>query len=753
MSTPFSPVPRKVLNPSPSRQRVSRRGVLGGVGIAAAAGVAAPGLLTGGQPAHAESPEVVETDLGPAVSGLSFNNGILLDRTIWLGSARMDPARVAGFDLDEGVVTSSIELPGVKGIWGIDVLGTDLYVGTFTPGKLIRIDTISGAVVDEINLREEVAWNVSVAPDGQVFTGTYPSAELWQYDPESGEATNHGRMSSETYIRDLAATETTVYCGIGAQPSLIAFDRATGESSDIMPTEWADIGLTFVAVLELSGDHLLAGTTPFAHVAMINTRDHSDYTVVEIPNDEPYVVSLYGSGEDVYVGTTQSNTIWHTTIGSTEVEPLSVGTSGTQRLGHLDENTLWTVQNRGASTLDLATGEMTELDLVSDLLQPAPQQPQTLGWADGRVFVPGSGVMSVHDDASGDEPATFRVQGEIKDFFADDSTLYTGHYTQARFGRMPTDGDEIELLTKLPPEYGQTRPRDLAMDSEHGRVLMGTEPDYGGWEGSLAWMDLATQEVEVFRSVLTDQSVVAVCPGRDGAFIGGSVINGFGTTPTRDHAQLGFFSYETASVTRIADPFPKTRDVVNLRVHGSLLLAMTYEGLLVGMDPETFDIHWELQVAIKGGRTTRIGSTLYGTDAQTMWAVDLQGTEKPSVRTVVDGLEGEWWSRTGVSSDGLSALFTMRGFHLVRFDLPPLTLPEIQAQAAAAVEDGTLRNPLASQITNTLDQAARHRDAGRDQQADKALDRAGETLRSGKHPSAIDTELREALVHHLERLG
>jgi hypothetical protein len=59
---------------------------------------------------------------------------------------------------------------------------------------------------------------------------------------------------------------------------------------------------------------------------------------------------------------------------------------------------------------------------------------------------------------------------------------------------------------------------------------MATEPDYGRWEGALNIFD--GRRFRTWRGVLPDQTVQSLCPDPHGVFLGGSIVNGYGTTPT-----------------------------------------------------------------------------------------------------------------------------------------------------------------------------------------------------------------------------
>lgn len=644
---------------------VARRTLLGGLGAAACLTALAPRSLA--QAATEGTSAAVppsETNLGPAVSGVGFANGAMIGRTLWLGASRMSPARVVGYDFDQAKVVASITLPGVAGVWGLEALGTDLYVGTYTPGRLLRIDTLTQQIVDTVDVGEEVVWNVKASPDGQVFLGTYPNAELWQYDPVSRTSSNLGSMSEETYIRDLDANETTVYCGIGASPQLIAYDRASATKTNIMPAEFKD--LSFVSVVELSGRWLLAGTTPKARVAVIDTLDHSNYTILTIPNDEPYVTALYGEGDEFWVGTTKSNAVWHARAGDSAVEVLGVGTSGALRMGRLDDSHLWAAQQGGAATVDLITGQVQSLDLISDMLQPAPQKPMTMHWADGKVFVPGSGVMAMH--TPGAQPRTIATMGEVKDLDAVNGSLYGGVYTLALFGEMPTDGDNFTTVARVPKELEQTRPHDVAVDLDHNRVLMGSAPDYGAWNGAFSWMDLTTREVTAFRGLLESQAISALCPVPGGAMLGGNVFNSFGTSPVRATAELSHFSYKTNSITASVAGLPPTKGFDWIGRKGNQVLALTQEGVLICLERKSLRILWQTKVGKRGGRCAFIGPNLYGSDADAVWSVKLQGKRTPRVRTLLTGLKASWWGIPAVTTDGTS-LYTLRGLDLIRIEL------------------------------------------------------------------------------------
>ena len=657
-------MPARQHSPAP---RPGRRSVLaGGTGLAA---TAALGWWSQTSPAAASPIELqaVVTDLGPASLALTFGNGVRIGDEVWFATRQNLPTKVAAYDLNEASVTKAAIIPGVPGLWGADAIGTDLYVGSYSPGQLFKIDTLTMEVELLVDLHQEVAWTVKASPDGKVFVGTYPSATLWEYDPVTAQSTDHGRMDADDqYVRDLVASDDTVYCGIGSHAGLVAFDRDTGNRTDILPPELSS--RTFGAICHLVGNNLVVGISPTAEVLVLDVTNPSSYQILQTPDDS-FVVGITSRTDEIWFATRPSGSLYRFRLGDTEptFAGIPIANASNLRMGFLADGRLWSVQSAGGVFYDPATRTVEAMDTSSPELQATPERPMSLCFAGDRIVVGGSLGVQV---TSAEQTPTFdsyRVPfgGEAKDMDVRDGTVYLGAYTLARLLSMPVDCSTVSELARVDAAYEQTRPTSVIVDNRRGGILMSTEPDYGRWEGALNIYD--GQRFHTYRGVLPDQTVQALCPDPHGVFLGGNIHNGFGTVPTTTRAKLGYFDYATRAVSWLIEPTSGTA-VEDLKLIGGLLVGTTGEGELFAVDITTRAVRWTIDTGAAGGKLAVVDNRVFGTDGTTLWTVKI-GPIQPSLDVVATDLNQSWFGTPEVVTDGSSALFTIKGLNLVRVDL------------------------------------------------------------------------------------
>ncbi|MEU4645220.1 hypothetical protein [Micromonospora sp. NPDC023814] len=646
---------------------LSRRALLAGLGAVTAAAVSPRAAIAAPDGELGETFDVAITDLGAASRVLNFGNGVRVGDEIWFATRQILPTRVAAYDLTQRRITKTALIPGVPGLWGIDAVGSDLFVSSYSPGLLFRVDTATLEVTRVLDLKQEVGWTVKASPDGRIFVGTYPSAKLWEYDPATGRATDHGRMDpDDTYVRDLVATDTTVYCGIGSHAGLVAYDRATGTRADILPAELRD--RTFGAVCHLAGDHLVVGISPTAEILVVDTRDHSRHQILKTPDDS-FVVGITSRGDEIFYTTRPSGSLYRFRLGDTA--PTLVGVpiaeASNVRIGFLDDGRLWAVQAAGGIFHDLDTRTTEALDMTSPDLAPTPERPMSLCHAGDRIVVGGTlGVQVVSTEATAAFD-TFRVPfgGEAKDMETYGGMVHMGVYTLARYLTLPVDGRAATEVARVDAGQEQTRPTSLTVDRRRGLVLMSTEPDYGRWEGALNIYD--GQRIRSWRGILPDQTVQSLCPDPHGVFLGGSIRNGYGTIPTTSRARLGYFDYHTERLAWLVEP-TSGGVIVDLKLIGRVLVGVTSEGELFALDPRTREVLWRIDVGAAGGKLAVIDDRVFGVDGTRLWTVPV-GRREPALTVLADGLNQSWFGAPEVVTDGVRALFTTRGTNLIRVDL------------------------------------------------------------------------------------
>lgn len=142
-------------------------------------------------------------------------------------------------DAETGETQQFAPKSGGRGGWPVlfspenkiyDTLGSDFIEIDLKTRELHRVGRISGSM----------ALGHTIAPDGIVYSGIYPSAVLVSYNPATGEYRNHGKLNEETwaqYLRPLAAgKDGWIYGGLGQKyAQVLAYHPKTGETRALVP--------------------------------------------------------------------------------------------------------------------------------------------------------------------------------------------------------------------------------------------------------------------------------------------------------------------------------------------------------------------------------------------------------------------------------------------------------------------------------------------------------------------------------------
>ncbi|MET9343320.1 hypothetical protein [Nonomuraea sp. NPDC003804] len=149
------------------------------------------------------------------------------------------------------------ELPTGEGTWAAAAVGTDLYVGTYTPGDIHKVDTRTGTATKVADVKPDpFIWCLDAAPDGKIYAGTYPRGRVVEYDPATGQTRDFGQVvPGEQYVRSIAVDETTIYAGVGAKAHLSPSTGPPAPSARSCRPNWP----TAYVASEIAGG---LGTTP-----------------------------------------------------------------------------------------------------------------------------------------------------------------------------------------------------------------------------------------------------------------------------------------------------------------------------------------------------------------------------------------------------------------------------------------------------------------------------------------------------------
>lgn len=210
---------------------------------------------------------------------------------------------------------------------------------------------------------------------------------------------------------------------------------------------------------------------------------------------------------------------------------------------------------------------------------------------DGNVWVGGYIQGVGRSDADTGDTRMFTASGQPESMVSHGEYVVYGTYgggqlwsydsTETwRYGSNPGKGVTI----------GAEQDRPVAMASAGDVVAVGSVPYYGESGGALSLFDPVTGDLEVFRNVVQDQSVLSLAY-RDGLIYGGTGIwGGLGTEPTAEEGQLFIFDPSTDEVVYSGVPVPGAENVSALTFDDEgNLWGLTY-GELFKFDPETREV-------------------------------------------------------------------------------------------------------------------------------------------------------------------
>jgi streptogramin lyase len=405
-----------------------------------------------------------------------------------------------------------------QGAWGIS-LGRDgrIYLGTHWNAHLLRFDPAK-SILEDLGRpldTEEFIWCLSTAPDGTIFGGTYPNCHLISYSPSTGRVKDYGRMDPrQQYLRSLAVdSDGFVYCGVGSEEShLIRCDPRSGEKRDLMPEEYRK-------------------TPGFPR---------------------PYVAE---DGEVYFSGAGR----WFVVEGgqAVEVSKEKVSPQPPQRfddgsaVAGIAENEI-TVRAPSGETRKVAYKYTSEGSQIF-VLEAGP---------DGRVY--GSSIMPLRLFRF--DPVTRKLEdlgnpmgtgGEIYSLLPHQGKLYMAAYGGADFAAYDPSkpwrpGKDRESNPRDFGSLGHGQDRPIAMAAgPDGAVYIGTIPGYGMLGGALSRYDPQTDEIQVYRNVVPNQSVVALAADeKTGLVCGGTGVGGgTGSFPTEKQAVL--FLWDPATRAKV----------------------------------------------------------------------------------------------------------------------------------------------------------------------------------------------------------
>ena len=460
------------------------------------------------------------------------------------------PARLIGYELDSNKMIVNSLLPGTDGAWDMEV-SSDNRVYISGNGKMYSY-TLGDVEAKDLGLalpNQKVIWDLVAGRDGRIYGGTYPGAQVFEYDPNAGfkDVGNGALKTNEEYVRSIAYDEknNTIYAGLGSHAAFVALDLASKQKRDLLAEE--DRDHEFVYDMELipglkGGDRIFAwlnsakGLETFVY--NLNSGKYEQrlpsIEIKSMVRDDKTQNVYYTAGGKLYV------------MDFAQAKPIAkeiAKIEGRGRAGFLDKQGHYKVltSTHKVLTINVKTGQ-----IVREVLLDVPKAPisiQSIFWGpDGKIWSAGylagnHGTFDPNTEEHADYPGLHQTEG----MNSMRNTIYFGNYTKAEV--FAYDVTKPWSTSQGNPKFlgairNQDRPFAVLPVKSRNEMLFGTITGYGQLGGAIAHLNVGTEKLESFVNVIPNQAITSLIEF-DGHIIGGSTIfGGLGSVPVENKGRI-----------------------------------------------------------------------------------------------------------------------------------------------------------------------------------------------------------------------
>jgi streptogramin lyase len=599
-------------------------------------------------------------DLGAPISSLTIMEAVLgrdADGSdVIYAVPAGENANLNVVDVHSRTLKRLVPLPGASGTWAITVASDgSVYIGAYSNGRLYRYRPGDSAATDlgQPIPGENFLYGLTAGDDGVVYGGTFPHAHAFRYDPATGAVTDYGSLDSvQQYARSAVYDPVHKALFVGLQSPkarLFRIDVTTGARQEITPSGFT--GASF-SDLDYADGRIFGNVDGQLVVFDAATGQQLSYTNAATGAlVQRYPLAARGvspaSGGSLYFTTTgaalarydlSTNTVSRVTRpGGGEVvltRGVAIGYGWVTDGGHPVLYGLAGNYSAGTYRYDPADGSLEQWSSPFQYV-PVPLMHVIADPSDGKVIVSAylNGNTAIYDPATG-QTATAPRLGQVEGWNWAGGKLYAGIYPYGTITewdpRAPASATNPRQLFSLEASHHQNRP--MAVVPSGGKIYVGTTPGYGLYGGAVTVYDMATGRFEVYRDVVTDQSVAALLPVSNVLFGGSAIEGGTGTVPRATEARLFVFDPATGTKTAEYTPVPGAQSVNELTLGPDGNIWGLADGTVFVFDPDDRTVLRRIRV-FDGGTGAQDGALvwrdgyLYGVSAGRLFLVDsLAGT-------------------------------------------------------------------------------------------------------------------------------
>ncbi len=487
-------------------------------------------------------------------------------------------------DADTESVAKAITMPDSHshptGVWAAATASDgNVYLGSYQNGRMYKYVPGETTITDlgPPLPNQQFVWDLAAGKDGKVYGGTYDDAGFFQYDPVNGFAQIGSMPIYESpgqniqYLRALAhdADHNVSYLAVGANASVIRYDHATGNKTDILPAKYKTTPLA--GAVEYEGDRVFVSLG--GNIVVLNVTVNPDGTVASteetaISGTTPRVSPERDGG--VYL--IARGKLAHYDIASKTVKSLEHTVPGrVQRFGWI---TLKDQTNYPGETLVAVASTNNETYLMKYnpqngsfrmvRIEGAPRIPGAINsigtGPDGRIYTSafqygGLGVYHPFggDSNDGQPEYVYAPISQIDKMASYNGKLFLGVYPGGNlleYDPAQPWNPGVNPKTRISTAgYAQDRPKAIAYGDN--QVFMGTTGITNERKGALSVFDFETGITTVHKDIVTDQSVVALVYHNGIVYGGSSIRGGYSSIPSQTEAKL--FLYDPTTKTKTAE--------------------------------------------------------------------------------------------------------------------------------------------------------------------------------------------------------
>lgn len=441
------------------------------------------------------------------------------------------------------------------------------------PGYVLKYSPRDGQLVSLSPVGEEIAvYHLTCDEDGNVYGGSYPSGKVFRCTPDGAFEDYGSPVPDNMYVISSVYYQGSVYGGTrGTNPVFFRFDLKRRTTHVIPLPSFMQQRLVsyyymtrldeklFVDVKTMRGNYFLLCYdlerecwTDFCEKGMGGQH------ISEPLDGKAYFVDHMGNFREISLDTlaVSDTGILYYPIGG-DVSSLDYANGimggGFFRLDDQEHYPGYTyiTPNYDQNTLAYINLELKTVEFIDncDFIKNPVRIHAIETMEDGRIMLGAYMGTKIGIFEPQQQEYTYLDCRQSEGILACGNKIYMGIYTRAVIWEYDVEQPYVKGKNPKPLfEVGEEQDRPFSLCNAGGRLAVATVPDYGRLGGAVTLYDWHKKQKRVFRNIIKDESVTAICY-RDGYLYGTTgIFGGLGAAPAEQEAMVFRFSVESGKL-------------------------------------------------------------------------------------------------------------------------------------------------------------------------------------------------------------